>query len=149
MCPKLIYPYLNGSKIHPSSGWFSILLTKAKFRCCPPCSFSSKKVWFFKLMYFLPIKVKESLVLLRKIVSIQSNIFSYSSVSWFFCSVRIFLSTAYSFFQQWKQRLVLLALLAKLNKKHMASTNGLNVFFFFMLRGMYHKASMFYSLFSS
>ena len=40
----------------------------------------------------------------------------------------------YSFFHQRKQSFVLLALLAKLNKKLMASTNGLNIFFFYTQR---------------
>ena len=84
-------------------------------------------------MYFLPSKVKESLVLLRKIIGTQSNTFCYLSVCWFFCHVRKFLSTAYSFFQQWKQRFVLLALLVKLNNEPLASTNGLNIFFFLYL----------------
>ena len=85
-------------------------------------------------MYFFLSKVKARLMLLTKIISIQSNVFHYWFVCCFLFYEKISQHIPYSFFQQRKQSFVLLALLAKLNKKLMASTNGLNIFFFYTQR---------------
>ena len=79
-------------------------------------------------MYFFLSKVKARLMLLTKIISIQSNVFHYWFVCCFLFYEKISQHIPYSFFQQRKQSFVLLALLAKLNKKLMTSTNGLKPF---------------------